>query len=347
MAFPGAKKPVPGGLDVVEKGDPNGSVFGGMIEVGVGGGMESVGSGVKPGGNACIFKISGRMATKMHPDLTAALDRLRARRNFSPEQWVREKIVKLNEYMHSTLKACVVNLSGGIDSAATFALISAAMKEPSSPIKRLLGIMQPICSTVSIQDRAKTLDHFGEIITIDQSEIYNALVPLIEQSTGIKANFFANGNLRSYMRTPVAFYVAQLLSQEGTPAVVVGTGNYDEDGFLFYFSKAGDGVSDIQLIADLHKSEVFSVARYLGVSQSILDAPPSADLWPGQTDENEIGASYDFVELYVSCRDDTSLRAELLANVSSEALEQFSAVGATLEAIHNRNKHKEKFPLNV
>lgn len=58
------------------------------------------------------------------------------------------------------------------------------------------------------------------------------------------------------MRTPVGFYAAQLLSQNGTPAIVVGTGNKDEDGYLFYFCKAGDGVADIQLIADLHKSEV-------------------------------------------------------------------------------------------
>lgn len=47
------------------------------------------------------------------------------------------------------------------------------------------------------------------------------------------------------MRTPPAFYVAQLLAQQGTPAVVIGTGNMDEDGYLYYFSKAGDGVSDI------------------------------------------------------------------------------------------------------
>ena len=59
--------------------------------------------------------------------------------------------------------------------------------------------------------------------------------------------------------------------------MVMGTGNHDEDGYLGYFCKAGDGVVDVQLIADLHKSEVFKVGALLGVPQSILSSPPSAD----------------------------------------------------------------------
>lgn len=94
-----------------------------------------------------------------------------------------------------------------------------------------------------------------------------------------------------------SYYTAQLLSTNGFPCIVLGTGNYDEDGYLRYFCKAGDGTVDVQLIADLHKSEVFSVARELGVAKSIQVAPPTADLWEGQTDEDEMGFSYDFVEV--------------------------------------------------
>ena len=72
----------------------------------------------------------------------------------------------------------------------------------------------------------------------------------------------------------------------------------DEDGYLAYFCKAGDGVVDVQLISDLHKSEVFTVAKYLGVTESILNALPSADLWDEQEDEKELGFSYDFIEFY-------------------------------------------------
>eukprot|EP00755_Sulcionema_specki_P027402 Sspe_Gene.16797::Locus_5934_Transcript_1_1_Confidence_1.000_Length_1185::g.16797::m.16797/K01916/nadE; NAD+ synthase len=100
------------------------------------------------------------------------------------------------------------------------------------------------------------------------------------------------------MRSPCQYYVAQLVSQAGTPCIVMGTGNQDEDGYLAYFCKAGDGVVDVQLIADLHKSEVFLVGRELGVPENTLKAPPSADLWDGQTDEDELGFTYDFIELF-------------------------------------------------
>ena len=72
------------------------------------------------------------------------------------------------------------------------------------------------------------------------------------------------------------------MSVNGNPSIVLGTGNYDEDGYLRYFCKAGDGTVDVQLIADLHKSQVFEVARELGVPKSIIAAPPTADLWEGQ-----------------------------------------------------------------
>lgn len=105
------------------------------------------------------------------------------------------------------------------------------------------------------------------------------------------------------MKTPVAYFVAQLLSQEGTPCIVMGTGNQDEDGYLAYFCKAGDGVVDVQLISDLHKSEVFKVGAVIGVPEDTLNAPPSADLWEGQTDEGEMGFSYDQVspEMMLFC----------------------------------------------
>eukprot|EP00769_Ergobibamus_cyprinoides_P004507 gnl/Ergobibamus_cyprinoides/7.p2 GENE.gnl/Ergobibamus_cyprinoides/7~~gnl/Ergobibamus_cyprinoides/7.p2 ORF type:complete len:192 (+),score=56.10 gnl/Ergobibamus_cyprinoides/7:875-1450(+) len=156
---------------------------------------------------------------------------------------------------------------------------------------------------------------------------------------------FVSGQLRSYMRTPVAFVVAQALGQQGTPALVVGTGNYDEDGILRYFCKAGDGVADIQLIADLHKSEVFTVGALVGVPQSVLVAPPSADLWDAQTDEEELGFSYDFVELYTE---------RLLHNdepdtwgLSPEAMAQFRRFELLAHGVFVRNAHKAQYPLNI
>lgn len=287
------------------------------------------------------------MAEEMHVELQELLADVRKKRAFSPSTWVTKKVDTLNQYAKSSgITGCVVNLSGGIDSAVTFALLSRAKATENSPITKVLGIAQPISSTASIQNRTYELSSYGEIITVDQTEIFKSLASVVEDACGIRGKEFARGNLKSYMRTPVAFYVTQLLSQKGIPSVVVGTGNYDEDGFLYYFSKAGDGVSDIQLIHDLHKSEVFKVGRYLGIPDSILNAPPSADLWEGQTDEAEIGASYDFVELYVTVEKDNELKKKLAA-MSPEAKLQYERVGTLLQNVHLKNCHKEVFPLNI
>ncbi|GIQ86411.1 NAD(+) synthetase [Kipferlia bialata] len=133
------------------------------------------------------------------------------------------------------------------------------------------------------------------------------------------------------------------------PQLYVDGGNLDEDGFLCYFCKAGDGVADVQLLADLHKSEVFAVGHALAVPESILIAPPSADLWDGQTDEDEIGYSYDAVELYTALRakDPRTTRDDYLAKVSPDAQAEYEAIGTRLEAIHHRNSHKANFPKNL
>jgi NAD+ synthase (glutamine-hydrolysing) len=255
-----------------------------------------------------------------------------------------------NEYMRkSGLSGCVVSVSGGVDSAVTYALCLAAMKQANSPVKKVLGVAQPIKSTKSIMDRAYELRALGgEIVTVDQTALHGQLQALVDGAVGIKGEGFASGQLRSYMRTPVGYYCAQLLSQAGTPAVVMGTGNMDEDGYLLYYCKAGDGVVDIQLIADLHKSEVFSVGRHLHVPESILVAPPSADLWDGHTDEGELGFSYDFVELYQSYRNMPEAdKAAFRARLDKAGLDEFDQCHAMADKVHNRNKHKEGGPKNL
>ena len=150
------------------------------------------------------------------------------------------------------------------------------------------------------------------------------------------------------MRTPCAYYVAQLLTTQGYPTIVMGTGNKDEDGYLAYFCKAGDGVVDVQLIADLHKSEVFRVGEELGVPESILSAAPSADLWDDQTDEDELGFSYDFIELWTSYLDlNENDQKKIKESLSGDALKQFEEWSELAINIHKRNAHKLDSPKNI
>jgi len=257
-----------------------------------------------------------------------------------------------NDYMTKCgLKACLVSLSGGVDSAVTLALMKHSSQVPGSSIQQCLGVAQPISSSQWAIDRAlecgKALG--VKVITVDQTEQHKALAALISSAVGIPQGPFADGQLRSYMRTPVGYYVSQLVSSAGQPCIVMGTGNMDEDGYLAYFCKAGDGVVDVQLIADLHKSEVFAVGKALGVPQSILVAAPSADLWAGQTDEEELGFTYDFIELFTGhflpLSDEE--QAAFVASLDAEAQTQFAAWSAEARKVHARNKHKIGGPKNL
>ena len=288
---------------------------------------------------------------KLHSDLQKVLNEIRRGRGFNASAWIEQKCKMFNDYMTKCgLSGCVVSLSGGVDSAVTLGLMKHASKLPGSCIEKVLAISQPIHSSSWAFNRAnECAKKMGiEMITIDQTFIYDELKGLIDNQIGIKGNAFAGGQLRSYMRTPAAYYVAQLLSTTGLATIVMGTGNKDEDGYLAYFCKAGDGVVDVQLIADLHKSEVFKVGKELGVPNSILNAAPSADLWDGQTDEDEMGFTYDFIELWTSFLDmDDYKQRQITNSLSNDALKQFQEWGKLALAIHKRNAHKLDSPKNI
>mmetsp|Transcript_107419 Transcript_107419/g.298761 ORF Transcript_107419/g.298761 Transcript_107419/m.298761 type:complete len:307 (+) Transcript_107419:26-946(+) len=289
---------------------------------------------------------------RLHAELTTKLEAYRATRAFDAEAWVDKKCAMFNDYCAKAgLKAAVVSVSGGVDSAVTLGLIKRASEMEGSPLKRILGVAQPIHSSGwALERAAEACKALGcDMVTVDQSELHTKLSGLVDAAVGVEGGAFAKGQLRSYMRTPVGYYVAQLLSQAGTPCVVMGTGNKDEDGYLLYYCKAGDGVVDVQLIADLHKSEVFKVGAVLGVPASILKAAPSADLWEGHTDEEELGFSYDFVELFTGhylLLDDAG-KAAFAADLGEEAAAQFEAWSKACVAVHKRNAHKLNSPANL
>ncbi|CAJ1033959.1 NAD+ synthase, putative [Leishmania guyanensis] len=288
----------------------------------------------------------------LHPELQRVLKEHRNTRAFDPVAWIEMKCAKLNNYMRRCgLKACVTSVSGGIDSAVVLAMCARAMQAPKSPIEKNVGLCQPIYSSPWALKRGKeNIAACGATeVVIDQTNLHAELTTLIEKAVGIKGGDFARGQLRSYMRTPPGFYVAQLLSQEGTPAIVMGTGNKDEDFYLGYFCKAGDGVVDVQIISDLHKSEVFLVAEVLGVPANTRNAAPSADLWEAQTDEDELGFPYDFVELFTGWyleQCETS-KLEFLRSLSNEAREEFERYVAACELVHRRNAHKLQGQVNL
>ena len=273
-------------------------------------------------------------------------------RNFNPEIWIDQKINRFNNYLiDNNLTGVVLSVSGGIDSALTLALLQKTKQLTNSNLKKIWAINQPIHSSDWAEQRSQELCKKLniELKVIDQTDIYNKLVNIVLESTGVKSNKFSGGQLRSYMRTPVNYYCAQLLTSQGFPSIVMGTGNMDEDGYLAYFCKAGDGVVDVQLISDLHKSEVFKTAKYLNIPESILEAKPSADLWEDQEDEKELGFTYDFIEFYTGVYlkyNDTDKRF-FLNSLEMDSRNKFFEYSKKCIEVHNRNKHKLNGVVNL
>lgn len=288
-------------------------------------------------------------AENLKPGLTKTLTQIRARRGFDPDACTLAKASLLNDYMRKHgLKGCVLGVSGGVDSALVFALAVTASRMEDSPIRRILPLLMPIHSRgASNQDVAtargrELLKRFGfEPGEADLTKAFHALEEAVDAGAKIKGGDWAVGQLASYLRTPGLYYASSLLSQEGIPSLVLGTTNRDEGTYLGFFGKASDATVDLQLISDLHKSEVYAAAEKLGVPKSILEAAPTGDMYDSRLDTDVFGAPYDFVELFLAlkCLPHEESQ-ELSSGWTAEDKKQFDVFAANLENLHKYNAHK-------
>jgi NAD+ synthase len=206
--------------------------------------------------------------------------------------WLKER------FEESGANAFVMGLSGGIDSAVVCGLAARAVGKD-----RVLGVIMPSASNPDDAVQAhKVAQAFGvRTLTVDLTSLaqtFQSSMPTeaamdalnllpggaAEEAEGRRT--LAKANVRPRLRMTTLYYVANLVK-----GVVVGTGNKTEAS-IGYFTKYGDGGVDLFPIIDLYKFEVRAVAAEIGVPQSVIDRPPSAGLWEGQTDEDEIGLTY-------------------------------------------------------
>ena len=198
---------------------------------------------------------------------------LRARRNFQAELYLSEKPRMLNQYLREAgLSSCVLGVSGGLDSALVLALALRASREPGSPLQRVLPVLLPVqergaSGQQEASQRGAELCHaLGvEPLLIPLARAHLALAESVEQAIGQTGGDWARGQLVSYARTPALYYLTSLLTEAGSPGLLLGTTNRDEGAYLGFVGKASDGMVDLQLIADLHKSEVRQLSRALGL----------------------------------------------------------------------------------
>jgi len=184
------------------------------------------------------------------------------------------------------VKGVVLGISGGIDSAVTTSLcVNALGKE------NIIGLGLP-CSSIpqDLKDAEKLAKLLGiKFIKIDLTSIYDEFIKVTEPL--FESNNMAVANLKPRLRMMTIYFVGQSLGK----FLVAGTSNRTELA-IGYFTKFGDGGVDFEPIGGLYKCEVRKVARILNVPEEIVKKPPSAGLWEGQTDEGEIGITYDALD---------------------------------------------------
>ena len=213
-------------------------------------------------------------------------------------EWLRQQLA------HSGARGFVFGLSGGIDSA-----VVARLCQLASP-GNVAGVLMPCHSdprdetdarlvadhfkipTIRI-DLAPSFDHFTNALQLAAKALPKEQLPdAAHASTDLKAQL-PLANVKPRMRMTSLYFVANTLNY-----MVVGTGNRSELS-IGYFTKYGDGGVDLLPIGNLLKSEVRAAARDLGVPDPVIEKAPSAGLWLGQTDEEEMGFSYAELERYL------------------------------------------------
>jgi len=187
------------------------------------------------------------------------------------------------EITRTGLSRAVVNLSGGIDSAlACYVAVDALGAE------NVLALRLPYKSSSadSLEHAQLVTDALGmPVLTIPITDMADALINRDPEMSKVR-----KGNVMARCRMIVAYDQSEVFR-----GLVIGTGNKTEI-LLGYTTLYGDSACAINPIGDLYKTQVRQLSRSVGVPQPIIDKPPSADLWVGQTDEGELGFTYEQVD---------------------------------------------------
>lgn len=208
--------------------------------------------------------------------------------------WIRAQVADAGRV------AAVVGLSGGIDSATVAALAKRALGDEA------YGVIMPCDSDPADAEDAR---HVAETIGMSYRSVdLGPVLQVLREQLALPPNLprLAVANLKPRLRMITLYAEAAAKN-----ALVLGTGNRSELE-IGYFTKYGDGGVDLLPIGGYLKHEVRALARELGVPARIIDRQPSAGLWEGQTDESEMGMTYQELDTYLATGDGSPVIAGLV-----------------------------------
>lgn len=228
------------------------------------------------------------------------------------------------EVQNAGFAKAVLGISGGIDSAVVASLAKKAFGE------HFLGLMLPSSTShkASFEDAHALCEKFD--IQTEKISVGSLVDAYFE---GKNASKLRIGNFSARMRMSVLYDIS---AREN--ALVLGTSNKTEI-LLGYGTIFGDTACAINPIGQLYKTEIFEFAAYLGVPESILTKAPSADLWEGQSDEDEFGFTYAQIDKVLYAHVEKNFTPEELISAGFDA----SLVTMIMERIKN-NSFKSKLP---
>ncbi len=208
----------------------------------------------------------------------------------------KDKIIQFIKH-HVGDKPVVIGLSGGIDSSVVAFLATEALGADKVHV-----IMSPSDSNTS--EDLELAKRVAKILNL-KSYVFS-IEPMLEafqkSTNNLYSSQYSTGNLKARIRMSLLYGEANEIG-----GIVLGTGNKTEL-MIGYFTKYGDGGVDLLPIGDLYKTEERELAKHIGVPQEIIDRPPTAGLWEGQTDEEEIGITYEVLDkILKAIEDDASL----------------------------------------
>lgn len=241
-------------------------------------------------------------------------------KNFKVDDYSNKTISWLKEScLNYPAEGFVIGISGGIDSAVAASLAT----KTGLPVTALI---MPSKNNQD-QDMHDAIELIGKLnipyYTVPIQPVYETFLESTKIFTNSKNDrqHVIKGNAQARFRMMYLYAYAQQNNR-----IVIGTDNACE-WYMGYFTKFGDGAADILPLVNLKKSQVFELGKYLEVPQNILDKAPSAGLWQGQTDEDEMGVTYAEIDDFLDGK-----------KVSDKALERISFW-------HNRSHHKRTLAL--